>query len=183
MEQKSDIERQTSAHKKRVLKERAKLYAKTEKRQKDHGLQVQGLEFKLSDENYIISTQSIVEVIPLKDMTVLPCTPAIILGIINVRGRILSVVNIKTFLNLPDKGLASLNRVIILKDSRIELGILVDEVIGKVDFHPRELKGVSSINQEIAKEFVMGVTKERAIVLDIEKFMNDKSLIIDEEVY
>jgi len=68
------------------------------------------------------------EVYPLRDFTVLPGVPTYIFGIINVRGQILPVIDIKKFFNLPEKGLGDLNRVIILYNDQMEFGILSDVV-------------------------------------------------------
>ena len=60
----------------------------------------------------------------------MPCTPPFILGIINVRGQILAVIDLKRFFNLPDKGLSDLNKVIILRRGGLEVGLLADAVAG-----------------------------------------------------
>lgn len=166
----------------KIMKDRASLYAKQVKKDEDFGALVEGLEFLLKDEPYIIESKFIVEVIPLKDLALLPCTPPFILGIINVRGRILSVVNIKSFLNIPEKGLASLNRVIILKNDQIELGVLVDEIIGKTEFYPDHLMASRSGEKKASGDFIRGLTAQKSIVLDVETFLANNQLIINEEV-
>ena len=168
--------------KKKILKQRATLFSKTIEKETDKGVQMEGLEFLLTDEHYIIDATFVVEVIPLKELTPLPCSPAFILGIINVRGKILSVVNLKTFLDLPEKGITNLNRVIIVKRSDIELGILVDEVIGKVPVFPLQLKTSIPTIKGAQKEYLVGVTPDRSIVFNIEKFLAGANIIVDEEV-
>jgi purine-binding chemotaxis protein CheW len=87
-------------------------------------------EFRLASETYGIESIFVREVFPLKDFTALPGTPDFVLGIINVRGQILSVVDLKKFFNLPDKGLGEMNKVVIIRDGRMEFGILADAVLG-----------------------------------------------------
>ncbi len=182
MEPEDEIVKIDPVRKKKILKQRAALYAKAPEKEINKGVQVEGLEFLLTEERYIIDTTLVVEVIPLKELTPLPCSPPFILGIINVRGKILSVINLKTFLTLPEKGITNLNRVIILKRSDIELGILVDEVIGKVSFFSDQLKTSLPTIKGNQKEYLVGVTEDRSIVFNIEKFLTGRNIIVDEEV-
>ncbi|MBE0648257.1 MAG: purine-binding chemotaxis protein CheW [Bacteroidales bacterium] len=182
MEPETEITQIDPARKKKILKQRAALYAKAPKKEEDRGIETDGLEFLLTDEKYIIDATFVVEVIPLKELTPLPCSPSFILGIINVRGKILSVVNLKPILNLPEKGITNLNRVIILKREDIELGILVDEILGKVSVFPEQLKtNIPTIKGE-QKEYLVGITPERSIVFNIEKFLASSAIIVNEEV-
>ena len=89
-----------------VLKERATALAREEKEEKT-GQSVEIVVFILATERYGLETSYIEEVWPLKDFTPLPGTPAFVLGIINVRGRIVSVVDIKKFFDMPEKGSAT----------------------------------------------------------------------------
>ncbi len=88
------------------------------------------MKFLLTHENYGIESVYVREVHPLKELTPLPCTPSFVLGIINVRGQILSVIDLKKFFDLPAQEPTSLNKVIIFHNNRIEFGILADAVIG-----------------------------------------------------
>lgn len=88
------------------------------------------IEFRLASETYGIESAFVREVYPLKDFTPLPGAPPFVLGIINVRGQILSVVDLKKFFNLPQKGLGELNKVIIIRNEQLEFGILADVMLG-----------------------------------------------------
>ena len=94
------------------------------------GKQIDGLEFLLADEKYAINSIFVSEVIYINELTKLPCTPPFIMGLINVRGKVLSVIDIKTFFNIPGKGITNLNKVIIVVHNDIEIGILADDIHG-----------------------------------------------------
>ncbi|MBI2998359.1 MAG: chemotaxis protein CheW, partial [Deltaproteobacteria bacterium] len=87
------------------------------------------VEFFLASEKYGVESSYVREIYPLKELTPVPCTPSFVLGIINVRGQILSVIDIKKFFDLPEKGLTDLNKVLILRNDRMEFGILADAVL------------------------------------------------------
>lgn len=167
---------------KRILRERAFELAKPKVENIVVGETMEGLCLLLSEEQYIIDSKYVVEVLPLTELTPLPCTPPFVLGIINVRGRILSVVNLKKFLNLPDKGITNLNRVIVVKNNLIELGILADEVVeSKIILIDELQQNLSTLNQS-QKEYLLGVTPDFSVVFHIEKFLSDEKIIVNEEV-
>lgn len=169
-------------HKKKILKERASLLKiQTEKEVISEEI-IEGLEFILTDERYAINSIYVSEVIPLKNLTPLPCTPDFILGIINVRGKIISVINLKKFFNLQEKGITNLNRVIIINHNGIELGILADEIVGTMQISLNKLQSKITTITEVQDDFIVGVTEERLIVLDIKEFLLNEKLIVNEEV-
>lgn len=85
--------------------------------------------FRLAHEIYGIETANVREVYPLKDLTPLPCVPDFVAGIVNVRGQVLSVIDLKRFFELPQQGMTDLNKVIVLADNVMEFGVLADAII------------------------------------------------------
>ena len=72
------------------------------------------LEFTLGQERYAFPSSYVREVFPLTEITPLPGLPPYILGVVNVRGRILSVMDIRRLLDFGNVGLTNLNKAIIL---------------------------------------------------------------------
>ena len=91
----------TAADKSRVLKERAELLAQVITPDDDAAATIQVLEFLLGSERYAVDTSSVREVNVLKEITPVPRTPDFILGVISVRGRICSVVDLGRVFGLP----------------------------------------------------------------------------------
>lgn len=171
-----------NSEKSSILLERAAHLAKPLLIETNRGNITDGLGFLLSDEHYIIDAGFVVEVIRLHELTPLPCSPPFILGLFNIGGRILSVINLKNFLNLPEKGITNLNRVIVVKHKDIEVGLLVDEVIGKLSVYKEELSTNLQTLSTLQKEYFVGITKDRSVVLNIEKFLSDEKIVVNEEV-
>jgi purine-binding chemotaxis protein CheW len=146
------------------------------------GTQIEVLEFMLSDETYAIETVYVHEVLPLKELAPLPGIPSFVLGIINLRGQILSVVDLKEFFGLSFKGLTELNKVIILQSADIEFGLLVDSVIGMRVFAASELEQAIPTITGIGAEYLKGVTRDHLIVLAADKILSDSRMKIYEEV-
>ena len=91
------------AEKKRILKARAKALAE-EPEKAEPGEQIEIVEFVLSSEKYGVESRYVREVCPLKEFASVPCTPPFVLGIMNVRGGILSIIDIRKFFDLPEQG-------------------------------------------------------------------------------
>ena len=138
--------------------------------------------FTLAAETYGIESAFVREVYPLRDFTALPGVPPYIFGIINVRGQILPVVDLKKFFNLPEKGLGDLNRVIILYNDQMEFGILADVVNGTKDIEPEDIVTVPATVTGIGEEYLKGVTKERLIVLNAARLLSDKNIVVNDVV-
>lgn len=170
------------AEKRSLLKKRAEVLAL---REQDETVQQECMEiivFRLAYETYGIETAFVREVYPLKDITALPGTPSYVLGIINVRGQIVSVIDLKKFFNLPERGLGELNKVIILCNERMEFGILADVVEGTQSVASKDILAVPPTVTGIGEKYLKGVTKEHIVLLDAESILNDENIIVNEEV-
>lgn len=165
-----------------ILKVRARTLSKARKEKESDTSYIEVVEFSLAYEEYAIESSYIREVYAMKELTAVPGTPPFVLGIINVRGQILSVIDIKKFFDLPEKGLADLNKIIIIHDNTMEFGILADVVLGTrcimLSEIQQSLPGITGIRAQYLK----GVTRERVVVLDAGKLLSDKNIIVHEEV-
>ena len=106
----------------------------------------------------------------------MPCTPAFVRGIINVRGHILALIDLKRFFNLPDKGLSDLNKVIILRRKGLEVGLLADAVAGVRSIPVAELQASLPTLEGLSPDYLKGITSEALIVLDAEKILTDPNI-------
>ncbi len=168
--------------KRSVLKARAKALAVEMKNESGQKEFIEIVVFGLASETYGIENSYIREVFPLKDFTALPGTPPFVLGIVNVRGQIISVIDLKKLFNLPEKGLGELNKVIIIHNERMEFGILADTIQDSlsvsIDSIQTSLPNISSIGSEYLK----GITNEHLIVLDAKKMLEDEKIIVNQVI-
>ena len=96
--------------------------------------------FMLGQEKYGVETRYVREVCPLNELTPLPGTPPFVLGIVNVRGQVLSVIDIRKLFDLPQKGVGDLDRVIVLQHGGMEFGILANSILGVVQVPTDDLQ-------------------------------------------
>jgi purine-binding chemotaxis protein CheW len=168
--------------KKRLLKARAKALSQ-EIIQEDAGQQyLEVVEFRLVGEVYGIETSYIREVYPLKELVPVPGTPPFFLGITSVRGQILSVIDIKRLFNLPDKGLTELDKIVIVRNGEVELGIRADVILGMRSIPQGDIQPSLPTLAGIREKYLSGITKDAVIILDIQKLLADENFIVQSEV-
>ena len=138
--------------------------------------------FRLASETYGLESAYVREAYPLKDYTPLPGVPTFVLGVANVRGQILSVVDLKKFFNLPEKGLGQLNKLIILHSELMEFGILVDDISGARAIALDSIQASPPTVSGIGAEYLRGVTSEGVIILDADKILSDETIVVHQDV-
>jgi purine-binding chemotaxis protein CheW len=112
----------------------------------------------------------------------MPCTPPFIAGVMNLRGQILAIVDLRKFFGLPARGLTELNRVIVLRDGDNELGLLADSVDGMRPVTAPDLQQGLSTLTGIRERFLKGITGQMVAVLDGGRLLADAGLKVDEKV-
>jgi len=166
--------------KKTILKARAKALA-APRRSESAQEYLEIIEFQLGSETYGFELHHAAEVSVLKELTPVPCTPAFVLGIINVHGRVLSVIDLKRFFDLPNDALTDLNRVIVIRNGGMEVGILADNIHGVRRIPRRDVKPSLPTLTGVRGEYLKGITADRLIVLDAEKLLSDRKIVVQEE--
>lgn len=129
-----------------------------------------------------MESQYVQEVHPLKELTPLPCTPPFVIGVVNVRGRIVPVLDLKKFLELPEKGLTDLHRIILVRGEDFEVGILADVIVGVRFVLENTLQPSLPTLTGLRAEYLKGVTAERLIILDLKRILADPKIIVNDEV-
>lgn len=136
------------------------------------------LVFNLSNEQYGIELQFVKEVYPYKELTPLPGTPSFMVGLINVRRKIFSLIDLKVFFSLPQDTQKE-KKAIILQNLDHEFALLTDEIKGVKKIPLTQIQPSLPTFTGIRQEFLKGVTTESLVILDGEKLLNSKQLIVD----
>ena len=167
---------------KRILRERALALAAEPGETQTLADSIEVVEFLLAHERYAVESSYVREVYPLENLTPLPCTPGFVLGIVNLRGEILSVIDLKKFFELPEKGLTDLNKVIVLQSGNMLFGILADVIAGVRRIPVSDIQPSLPTLTGVREEYLKGVTPGRTVILDAEKLLTDESIIVQEQV-
>lgn len=135
------------------------------------------LTFVLKNENYGISIHSVKEILAMLPITKVPKTPDYVKGVINLRGKVISIMDLRLKLGLEEKEYNERTCIIVV-DIKIDdtnykqIGIAVDIVSEVVDINPGEIQEVEKKDIKIKGDFVKGIAKLKekvVILLDIEK--------------
>lgn len=170
------------AMKKAVLKARARVLAKPHKRPEIKTDLLEVVEFSLSGESYAARTTDIREVHYLRNVTRIPSTPDFVVGVISLRGQIIVVIDILRFFELPGSEFSVFNKVVIVEKGDIVLGIIADEVTGVRQIEQSTIQpSLSSLAGKRAR-FLRGITTDGVTILDVEKMLKDKDLLVAETV-
>jgi len=164
----------------RILRDRALALAAEPSETQTPDQSIEVVEFLLAHERYAIETAYVREVYPLEHLTPLPCTPAFVLGIVNLRGEIVSVIDLRKFFDLPQSGLPDLNKVIVLESANMVFGILADTVLGVRRIPLAEIQPTLPTLTGIREKYLKGITPERAVVLDAGKLLADEEIVVRE---
>jgi purine-binding chemotaxis protein CheW len=168
--------------KRKTLRERARQLTARKPEAASPQARLEIVEFVLGPEHYGIASSHIREIHPLSEFTPLPCTPAFVLGLVNVRGQILSIINLKKLFELPEKGLTDLNNIIIVHSHPMELGILADAIVGTPSIAWEELYPALPTLTGIRADYLQGITRDSLVVLDVDKILADEKILVNEVV-
>jgi len=171
----------SGAAKSKVLRERAAALAQAPDHEETEGDVLELLEFVLGDERYAIDSAAVREVYLLKEITPMPATPPFILGVIGVRGRIVSVVDIGRLFDSAPRDTAVFTKAIVLKSATMEFAILADEVEGMCWIPASQLQSSLPTLTGTRKKYLRGVTPERIAVLDAQRLLSDEGLVVRQE--
>lgn len=172
----------TAEETRRILQARALALAQESMLDATVDEDIEVVEFTLAYEQYAIETRYVRQVASLENLTPLPCTPAFVLGIVNLRGAILPLIDLRKLFELPERGLTDLHRIIVLQSGKILFGILADTVTSVRRILLTHLQPSLPTLTGVRKNYLKGITFERLVVLDAEKLLMDESIIVQEQI-
>lgn len=132
--------------------------------------------FSLADETYAIDVLQVQEVLKLTDIAPVPGVPDYILGIINLRGDVVTVIDARRRMMLPERELDDASRIVIIDVDNQNVGILVDSVAEVVQISPDAVDPAPAVGNDQTSRFILGVTSTAeglTILIDINKLLSD----------
>ena len=148
----------------------------------------QYLTFNLDDEVFALEISRIREVLEFTSVTPVPRTPLFMRGVINLRGNVVPVVDLKRQFGMTETE-RSINACVIIIEMKVDgeqtiLGALADSVQQVMDLEPEQIASPPRIGSRLKTEFIKGMGKHEdkfIIILDIDKvFSNDELLVVNE---
>ncbi|MEJ2456110.1 MAG: chemotaxis protein CheW [Candidatus Thiodiazotropha sp.] len=138
---------------------------------------IQFVTFVLMDETYGINVMQVQEVLRVTEIAPVPGAPDYVLGIINLRGNVVTVIDTRTRFGLPSKEMDDSSRIIVIESEKQVVGILVDAVAEVVDLQEGEIDVAPNVGTEDSSRYIQGVaTREDGllILVDLNKLLSDE---------
>ena len=131
------------------------------------GAEVQLVVFKLGNEEYCVDIQQVREIIKVVDVTRVPKAPDFIEGVINLRGQITPVLDLRKRLDLPESERGEDTRIIVIELGKNVVGMVVDSVMEVCRLPEKSIDPTPTISTEVGAEFIKGVGKlgDRLLIL------------------
>lgn len=147
--------------------------------QKNQGQDDQVLQyvtFRLDDETYGIGVMQIQEVLRHTEIAAVPGAPDYVLGIINLRGNVVTVIDTRRRFGLADQEVTDATRIVVMESSNQVMGILVDSVAEVVYLKTSEIETAPNVGNEESAKFIQGVCNkngELIILVEFDKMLTD----------
>lgn len=138
----------------------------------------QYLTFPIGNENYGIEIRNVTEIIKLQVIIEMPELPDYIKGIINLRGKIIPVMDVRTRFKKPLREYDDRTCVIVVKIDQLSIGLIVDSVSEVISINDKDVEKLPSIGK-IGNKYIKGIGKvgsEIKLLLDCNKLLNDEEI-------
>lgn len=135
---------------------------------------IKHVSFCLGEETYAVVASKVHEVLRVSEITPVPGAPDFILGIINLRGNVVTVMDARHSFNLPKTEVTPQSRIIVVEVEDFSLGILVDRVAAVVDLDEDTIETAPQTGQEAGSLFIQGVyndEEQMLILVDFSRVM------------
>ncbi len=137
---------------------------------------LQWVTFQLEEETYGINVMQVREVIRYTEIAPVPGAPDYVLGIINLRGNVVTVIDTRSRFGLIEGEVTDNTRIIVIESERQVIGILVDSVAEVVYLRSSEIDTTPSVGTDESAKFIQGVSNRDGkllILVDLNKLLSD----------
>lgn len=138
--------------------------------------------FRLGQESFGIDIAHAREIQPLTDVTVIPCTPDWVVGAVNIRGTVTTVIDARRFFQMGARTDTDTSKVMVINCCDMEFGIVADEVSDVIDLPTGSIQPPLATMAGVREEYISGVGPDMLVLLDVEAIAKDNRLTIHEEI-
>ena len=138
--------------------------------------------FKLAEEEYSVDITRVQEVIRVQKITPVPQMPGFVLGVVNIRGNVVPVFDLRKKFGLAMKEFDGLTKILVITIDNILISFIVDEILDNIKIEKKRIDPAPSVKMQIQKECVKGVglIEERMIIiLDLDQINDEINKEID----
>jgi purine-binding chemotaxis protein CheW len=142
------------------------------------------LTFTLAEEDYGLEILKVREIIGMMDITAIPQTPDYVKGVINLRGRVIPVIDLRLKFGLPSMDYGERTCIIVVDASGLagplQMGVVVDAVSEVMNVNGEDIEPAPSFGSRLKTTYILGIAKARGsikILLDIDQVLTAEELV------
>jgi len=142
----------------------------------DTPVKIQCVTFELNNETYGINVMQVQEVLREIEVAPVPGAPNYVIGIINLRGNVVSVIDARTRFGLASIERTGMSRIIVIEAHKQIIGVLVDSVAEVVDVKLDEIETAPNVGNDESSRYIDGVVSWRdklLILVDLNKLLRE----------
>lgn len=146
---------------------------------------VQLVGLKLGDEEYAIDVLKIQEIIRSVEITVVPRMDNYILGVMNLRGKVIPVIDLRIRFSLEKSDFDKSTRIIVVRFEKQNIGFVVDEVTEVIRIKRSMVEPTPPLVGSIGQEYILGICRYDArliMLLDIDRVINESGEQLESEL-
>ena len=137
------------------------------------------LTFTLGGENYGLEILSVREIMGILDITTVPNTPYFIKGVVNIRGKVIPIIDLRLKFDMPEAEYTEQTCIIVVCVGNVEIGIIVDCVSEVLDIVEEDIEDTPEFGVDVDTDIILGMSKAGGkviILLDINKVLRSEEL-------
>ena len=137
---------------------------------------LQYVTFRLDDETYGLNVMQIQEVLRYTEIAPVPGAPDYVLGIINLRGNVVTVIDTRGRFGLAEAEVTDSTRIVVMESANQVMGILVDSVAEVVYLKSSEIETAPNVGNDESAKFIQGVCNkdgELIILVEFDKMLSE----------
>lgn len=141
------------------------------------------LTFILGDEGYGLEILKVQEIIGMQEITKIPRTPDYVKGVINLRGKVIPIIDLRSKFGMEEQELTRKTCIIVVQveraDNALIIGIIVDEVSEVLNISGDQIEAAPSLGSRVDTHFILGMAKTESavkILLDIDKVLSAEEM-------
>ena len=145
------------------------------KEQEQQGVVTQWVTFSLAEETYGIDVMRVQEVLPMSEIAPVPGAPPYVLGIINLRGNVVTVIDTRMRFGLQSRESDNASRIVVIETGDQVAGILVDSVAEVINVSEGEVDTAPNVGNDESSKYIYGVVSrgdELLILVDVDKLLS-----------
>ncbi len=137
------------------------------------------LTFALAAEEYGLAVVKVREIISMRDVTAVPKTPEYVKGVIDLRGKVIPITDLRLRFGLAEIERTAETCIIVVSVNDVDMGVIVDKVLEVLDIAAEDIEDAPAFGENVDTDFIRGMAKEGGHVttlLDIEKALGARGI-------